>query len=165
MASPNILKAICLLGIALTLSTITPTMANSSPKDFVDAHNAIRAEVGIEPLKWNETMATYAQKYAESKIATCEMAHSGGPYGENLAVGYEGITAETAVKLWADEKKHYNHASNSCGNDPTHCVHYRQLVWKNTTSIGCAQVTCQNSWIFVICCYYPSADSIKQRPY
>ncbi|KAG6588723.1 hypothetical protein SDJN03_17288, partial [Cucurbita argyrosperma subsp. sororia] len=165
MASSNILSAVCLLGIALTLTTLTPTTAIISPKDYVDAHNAIRAEVGVEPLQWNETLATYAQNYAETKIASCEMVHSGGPYGENLAEGYEEMTAENAVKLWVDEKKHYDYDSNTCVNDSSHCLHYTQLVWKNTKSVGCAEVLCHNNWVFLVCNYYPPGNYDGQRPY
>lgn len=167
MAFSNIISALCLLGLTLTLilASIAPVMAESYPKNYIAAHNAIRAEVGVEPVHWNTTLAAYAQNYANTKIATCQMEHSGGPYGENLAEGYEIMTAETAVSLWADERKHYDYNSNTCVNDSSHCLHYTQLVWRNTKSIGCAQVKCQNNWVFLICNYYPPGNYIGQRPY
>ncbi|KGN43826.1 pathogenesis-related protein 1A [Cucumis sativus] len=171
MGFANILSTLCLLGLTLTLTlTLTlastaPSLAKSSPKNYIDAHNAVRAAVGVEPLHWNSTLADYAQNYANTKIATCQMEHSGGPYGENLAEGNEVMTAETAVSLWADEKKHYDYNSNTCSNDPSNCLHYTQLVWSNTKSVGCAQVKCQNNWVFLICSYYPPGNYNGQRPY
>lgn len=57
---------------------------NLHDQGFIDEHNKARAEVGVGPITWNDTIAAYAQKYANSKIETCEMEHSGGPYGENF---------------------------------------------------------------------------------
>ncbi|KAB2602701.1 S ribonuclease [Pyrus ussuriensis x Pyrus communis] len=89
--------------------------AKEPHQDFIDEHNKARAEVGVGPIKWNETVAAYAQKYADSKIETCEMVHSQGPYGENLAEGWGSeMTSGQAVKFWVTEKPDYDYDSNSC---------------------------------------------------
>ncbi|AES90512.2 tyrosine kinase family protein [Medicago truncatula] len=41
--------------------------------------------VGVPPLKWNDTIAAYARNFVKTKIDTCVMEPSGGPYGENFA--------------------------------------------------------------------------------
>ncbi|XP_038888848.1 basic form of pathogenesis-related protein 1-like [Benincasa hispida] len=164
MASSIIsLFAFCCVGLSLILAPISPTVAKSSPQDFVDAHNAIRAEYGVGPVTWNKTLAEYAQKYAETRIATCEMEHSMGPYGENLAEAFETTTAELTVNYWASEKKFYNHQANKCVEEE--CGHFLQVVWKDTTSIGCAEVKCNNNYIFTICNYYPPGGYPDQLPY
>src|SRR6187551_3048260 len=52
------------------------------------AHNDVRAGVdaGMPDLEWSAELATVAQAYAE-KLArsSCDLVHSGGSYGENLA--------------------------------------------------------------------------------
>lgn len=163
MASANI------LGLTLTLTLIlafdSRAVAVSSPEDYINAHNVIRAGVGVEPLSWNATLATYAHEYALTRVDTCQMQHSGGPYGENLAEGWEVMTAEEAVRLWVDEGKHYDYNSNTCVNDPSMCLHYTQVVWRATHSVGCAQVQCHNKWVFLICSYYPRGNIMGQRPY
>lgn len=159
MASPTILSTICLVGFLLA----PISNAQNSPEDFVDTHNDVRAAVGVGPVSWDDNLAVYAQNYAYSKIETCEMEHSNGPYGENLAEGYGEMTAVEAVKFWATEKKFYNHHLNQCVGDE--CGHYTQIVWRDTKNIGCARVKCENNWVFVICSYYPPGNYVGQYPY
>ncbi|XP_022158625.1 basic form of pathogenesis-related protein 1-like [Momordica charantia] len=159
MALANLLSAITLLGV-----TLAPlTMAQNSHQDFVNAHNAARARVGVGPVSWNYTLAAYAQTYANKKIGTCELQHSYGPYGENLSEGYGEMTAVEAVNFWVSEKKYYDHRSNRCVGDE--CRHYTQVVWRDTKHVGCARVKCHNNWIFVICNYDPPGNYQGQFPY
>ncbi|XP_041990507.1 basic form of pathogenesis-related protein 1-like [Salvia splendens] len=137
--------------------------AQNSPQDFVDAHNRARAEVGVAPVGWNATVADYALRYAEKRSGGCELEHSGGPYGENLAEGYGEFSAVDGVGLWVGEKPSYDYASNSCVGGE--CLHYTQVVWRDSTQLGCARKQCRNGWQFVICSYYPPGNYIGQRPY
>src|SRR6185503_15134008 len=53
---------------------------------ILDLHNRARAEVGVPPLTWSDTLAASAQSWAEHLATINEMVHSSGqPYGENLA--------------------------------------------------------------------------------
>ena len=167
-SSRKTLEATIVFFVGLILMNIITTQALPAKKyqshiDFVDTHNAIRAEVGVAPLSWNKTLAAYARNYANSRIADCDMEHSGGPYGENLAEGYGQMTGEQAVKFWATEKDHYDYASNSCVNDE--CGHYTQVVWRNSVHLGCARAKCHNGWMFVICSYDPPGNYEGERPY
>ncbi|KAI4296509.1 hypothetical protein L6164_036459 [Bauhinia variegata] len=150
--------------IFLTFSTLSSiSLAQSSPEDFLQVHNQARGDVGVPPLSWNATLVAYAQKYANSKIRNCEMEHSGGPYGENLAEGYGEMTGSDAVKFWLTEKPDYDHYSNSCVNDE--CLHYTQIVWRDSVHLGCARAKCTNGWMFVICNYDPPGNIDGERPY
>ncbi|KAJ8764739.1 hypothetical protein K2173_009127 [Erythroxylum novogranatense] len=143
------------------------SVAQNSPEDYVNAHNKYRAEVGVRPVTWNETVAAYAQKYANSRVASCELEHSQGPYGENIAEGYGDLKGVDAVTMWASEKSNYDHASNSCvgGDDDESCLHYTQVVWQNTVHLGCGRAKCLNGWWFVTCNYDPVGNIVGQRPY
>ncbi|CAL2279522.1 unnamed protein product [Prunus armeniaca] len=90
-------------------------------------------------------------------------ARAEGPYGENLAEGYGEMTGGQAVKFWVTEKPNYDYASNTCVGDV--CGHYTQVVWRNSTHVGCARAKCKNGWMFVICSYYPPGNYIGERPY
>ncbi|KAJ4848743.1 hypothetical protein Tsubulata_020458 [Turnera subulata] len=139
------------------------SLAQNSHQDYVDAHNSVRAEVGVGPIAWNDTIAAYAQKYANSRIEKCELKHSYGPYGENIAKGYGNLNGVDAVEMWASEKPNYDPGSNSCVGDE--CLHYTQIVWRNSVHLGCGRAKCKDGWWFVICSYDPVGNIVGQRPY
>ncbi|XP_031123522.1 pathogenesis-related protein 1A-like [Ipomoea triloba] len=136
---------------------------SDSVKEFLAGHNAARASVGVPPLRWNATVAAYAEAYAAQRSADCALEHSEGPYGENIAEGYGELSAVDSVKMWVGEKPNYDYASNSCVSGE--CLHYTQVVWRNTMSIGCARAACHNGWMFVTCNYYPPGNYEGERPY
>ncbi|XP_031256903.1 basic form of pathogenesis-related protein 1-like [Pistacia vera] len=108
--------------ISLILAHIL--QAQYSHQDYVNAHNAIRAHVGVGPITWNYSVAAYTQNYADQRRGDCDLDHSMGPYGENLAEGYGNLNGVDAVKMWVSEKPNYDYASNSCvGHE---CLHYTQ---------------------------------------
>ncbi|KAF7802781.1 pathogenesis-related protein 1-like [Senna tora] len=108
--------------------------AQDSPQDFINAHNRARAEVGVGPISWHESVASYARNYLSQFKGSCKMVHSGGPYGENLAWGYPDLTGEAAMNMWVGEKRFYDYNSNSClGGE---CRHYTQVVWRNSVRLG-----------------------------
>ncbi|MEM6522020.1 MAG: CAP domain-containing protein, partial [Cyanobacteria bacterium P01_C01_bin.70] len=40
------------------------------------------------------------------------------------------------VAAWVAEKADYDYASNSCASGKV-CGHYTQIVWRETTAVGC----------------------------
>ncbi|CAK9145004.1 unnamed protein product [Ilex paraguariensis] len=147
--------------IILTLAHLS--QAQNSQKDFLDAHNKARAQVGVRPLVWNDTVSAYAQNYANKRIGDCNLEHSEGPYGENIAEGYGDLKAADAVSMWVGEKSCYDYSSNSCVGGE--CLHYTQVVWADSVHLGCARVQCHNGWVFVTCNYDPPGNYEGQRPY
>ncbi|XP_004289701.1 PREDICTED: pathogenesis-related protein 1B-like [Fragaria vesca subsp. vesca] len=152
---------LCLIGLA----AVHPSHAQNSQQDYLNAHNTARAHVGVANIIWDSTVAAYAQNYANSRIADCNLVHSGGPYGENLAKGSSSaLTGTAAVNLWVAEKPYYNYTSNSCTGGQQ-CLHYTQVVWANSIRLGCARVQCTNTWWFVTCNYDPPGNYVGQLPY
>ncbi|XP_010943469.1 pathogenesis-related protein PRB1-3-like [Elaeis guineensis] len=151
--------------IAVSLGMIHTTIAQNSPEDFVSPHNSARAAVGVGPVSWNDSVAVYAQDYANQRTGDCQLVHSNGSYGENLFGGSGAdYTAADAVNLWVSEKQYHDYNSNTCA-DGQMCGHYTQVVWRDSTSIGCARVVCDNGGIFITCNYYPPGNFVGQRPY
>ncbi|XP_062023663.1 pathogenesis-related protein 1A-like [Rosa rugosa] len=150
--------------IALISIHISPANADPLAEEYVKAHNKYRAVENVPPLSWDETVANYAKKYAKSKAETCEMVHSDGPYGECLAMASYNMKPAEAVKLWADEKKYYDHASNTCAEGQV-CGHYTQVVWEKSTHVGCAKVHCKNGGTFITCNYDPPGNYIGEKPF
>ncbi|GFY90128.1 CAP (Cysteine-rich secretory proteins, Antigen 5, and Pathogenesis-related 1 protein) superfamily protein [Actinidia rufa] len=147
----------------MSLALVLPSHAQNSPQDYLNAHNAARAEVNVGAMTWDNTVAAYAQNYANSRINDCNLVHSGGPYGENIAKGSGSFTGTAAVNLWVAEKPNYDINSNSCVGGE--CLHYTQVVWRNSVRLGCARVQCANGWWFVTCNYDPPGNVIGQRPF
>ncbi|PRQ22206.1 pathogenesis-related leaf protein 6-like [Rosa rugosa] len=141
-----------------------PSHVRDSPQDYLNVHNVARARVGVANIRWDNTVAAYALKYTKSRLGDCNLVHSGGPYGENLAKGSGSFTAAAAANMWVAEKPYYNYTSNACTGGKQ-CRHYTQVVWAKSVRVGCARLQCRNSWWFVTCSYYPPGNYIGQRPY
>ncbi|KAK2998899.1 hypothetical protein RJ639_023345 [Escallonia herrerae] len=145
----------------LGLIMVHSTQAQNSRQDYLGAHNAARAKVGVGPLTWDDG----AQNYANQRIGDSALRHSqGGPYGENLAIGSGDLSGKAAVDLWVREKQYYDYNSNSCASGQV-SWHYTQEVWRNSTRLGCARVRCNNGSWFITCNYSPPGNYVGQRPY
>ncbi|KAB2046061.1 hypothetical protein ES319_D01G206900v1 [Gossypium barbadense] len=152
--------AICLMAFTLAYVSLAQ---NPSNEDYLNVHNAARAKVGVGPMTWDAIVAAYAQQYASKRIADCDLIHSTGPYGENLAEASYALSGAEAVTLWVDERPHYNYDANQCVGGE--CLHYTQVVWRNSTRLGCARVKCNSGWWFVTCNYDPPGNIVGERPY
>jgi len=136
----------------------TPTSTSyTNDQDFQNAilaaTNFYRSEHGTAALKWNDTSAKFALNWSQG----CVFQHSGGPTGENLAAGYSNASA--AVDGWGLERESYNWAKPGFSEATGH---FTQLVWSNTTSVGCGRTSCQGKdntpgW-YVVCEYYPPGN-------
>ncbi|KAF8377687.1 hypothetical protein HHK36_031071 [Tetracentron sinense] len=156
-----------LVMVCVFVFLVSICQAQNSPDDFVNAHNNVRSQVGLglPYMTWNNTVASYARSYAQNRTTDCALKLSDTDYyGENVFVGTISYTGVFAVNAWADEKQYYNYTTNTCAQCKV-CGHYTQVVWRASTSLGCARVTCNNGWIFITCNYYPPGNFVGQRPY
>ncbi|KAM0751628.1 PR-1-like protein, partial [Meredithblackwellia eburnea MCA 4105] len=112
-------------------------------KDILAAHNAARSTHHANPLSWDPVLAGTALKWANG----CVFEHSGGKlleggYGENLAAWAPYSDSGSAcVSGWVDEEKDYDY-SNPGFSEST--GHFTQVVWKSTSTVGCALINCGN---------------------
>lgn len=140
-------------------------MSNADSKALVDHHNKARGAVGLKPLKWSGTLATHAQKWADHLASTsCKMEHStDGDFGENIYRGTEGYyTALDASKAWEAEKKDLDGPLTRSNLKAV--GHYTQMVWRETTRLGCGEATCGKNLI-VVCNYDPPGNYLGRKPY
>jgi pathogenesis-related protein 1 len=127
------------------------------------AHNAVRARVGVPPLKWSDRLADQAQGWANRLLAENRFAHRPNPvYGENLfEIAGAQASPEQVVETWAAESRDYDYAANKCREL---CGHYTQLVWAATKTVGCGVARNARREIWV-CNYEPPGNYVGKRPY
>lgn len=147
-------------------------------------HNIHRANHSADALSWDPTLASYAQQVA----ASCNFVHNtsvifpcyfrasmltscsqvgGGGYGQNLDSGQdaEHIGVSITDRLYNREMPLY---TNNFGKDSPDMSnfhewgHFSQIVWKTTTTVGCATQFCPNGMpgypdvkSFTVCNYSP----------
>jgi pathogenesis-related protein 1 len=141
-------------------------MQPADRRAILDYHNKVRADVGVNPLRWDNVLAAYAQQWADHLAASgCRMQHrQPNAYGENLYQGTAGhYTAVDAAKGWASEKKMYRGGVITKKNyAPT--GHYTQMVWRDTARVGCGEALC-NGTLLVACNYDPAGNVLGRTPY
>ncbi|RKH16220.1 hypothetical protein D7Y13_19175 [Corallococcus praedator] len=165
-------------GDAGTTSDGGPVGPTAFATDMLEAHNAARAAAqptpapALAPLVWDATVEETARKWADN----CKFEHNQGRgnAGENLAASSpDNLTTKAVVKGWDDEKSDYDYAKNACASGKV-CGHYTQVVWRNTTRLGCAYKRCTTNspfggsfptWDFWVCNYAPPGNYVGQRPY
>ena len=135
-----------------------------TPAAFVASHNAFRAKKGLPPLVWDPAVAAYAEHSAHVR-SDCQLIHSHGKYGENLAWSSDpNFSAATAVGYWVGEEPYYDYGSNSCTHHQA-CLHYTQVMWRNSKRLGCGVSRCPNGGRFITCNYDPPGNYIGQKPF
>ncbi|MBU1426796.1 MAG: SCP-like extracellular [Gammaproteobacteria bacterium] len=148
--------------------------------EMVAAHNRWRKTVGTPPLIYSTKLAASAQEWANhlKQSNHCHMRHSkpDGKYGENLfwasAIEWsdgkrevQKLSPDKVVDDWGSERADYDYKNNSCASGKI-CGHYTQLVWKTTTSVGCAAAVCEDSRDQVwVCQYQPPGNWVGKKPY
>ena len=148
----------------------TTTTVPSTPQSAVDRHNEIRAEVfSGSTVVWNETLASTAQEYANYLASNGKFEHDyGSGYGENLYASSNESTYVDAINSWYGEKSNYNYSNNSCATN-TMCGHYTQIIWKNSTEIGCGQATYTTGnykgGTVTVCRYNHAGNYVGEKPY
>jgi uncharacterized protein YkwD len=163
-------------GTAQGVDFVSSVLAGTSEgvgfvNSVLDLHNQERALVGVSPLTWNDTLAADAQTWAEHVATTGDFAHStcSECYGENLAARNHTTAVPVAQELanWVSEKNNYKGEPfdpTTQTNASNVYAHYTQMVWNNTSQIGCG--TDSGGGVdYVVCRYTPPGNILGQTPY
>lgn len=162
------MKIHCLAMVVAALIT-SPVGASDLSDQVLAVHNRERAEVGSPPLTWNDDLAADSAEWAAHLVELGGLQHSGGGgYGENLWMGTAGSYGYSDMAQgWADEKSLFVYGTfpdvSSDGNWAS-VGHYTQMIWKNTTEVGCA-VASGGGWDVMVCRYNPPGNYMTEKPY
>ena len=149
----------------------------------LDAHNLHRGLAGdaadMLKLVWSDQMASGAQAHANlcsiDGLSQCDPNEETGQNAvwltDRPTVSTDDIA--TVVQQWVNEKQYYNFTTGNCSDNEV-CSHYKQVVWAQTSEVGCGNKRCTLfaqppnflfEWIFV--CYYNPGGNIgdRQNPY
>ena len=160
---------------ALLLVAAMPSDGNAAPppsfaERLLASHNAERAKMGVTPLTWSATLARDAGIWADHLAKTSTFEHAPQPngakaQGENLWSGSKAdYTPEEMVQLWIDEKANYQRGrfpSISKTGNWRDVGHYTQLIWYNTTQVGCALASNAEE-DYLVCRYSPAGNWIGE---
>jgi len=147
-------------------ATRTDSLSENEVAQILGYHNTVRSDVNVGPLRWSDSLAKFADSWANTLAKTkCTLEHrSDSPYGENLYIGtatHYGVV--DAGKAWENEKQHYG-GSKLTESNWYDSGHYTQMVWRNTREVGCAKSICSGNMI-VVCNYNPPGNYLGEMPY
>lgn len=164
-----------------TIVVTTSTSSSSQPTNtgllssyaapILEQHNLHRKNHSAPDLAWDDDLANIAAEIASS----CQYAHNvsagGGGYGQNIGAGApeNEINKMITNQMYNDEIMFYP----SYGKEPDMSKfevwgHFSQIVWKDTTHVGCFTQYCSKglggvgsnvSPYFTVCNYKPVGKS------
>ena len=134
-------------------------------------HNRYRSEVSVPPLTWSSELANDAKAWADrlASPGNRTLRHDRNTNnGENLWMGTSGaFTLTQMLDSWGREKRYFvnNVFPNVSSTDRWSDVgHYTQMIWSETTEVGCA-ISSNSSFDFFVCRYSPPGNFQGQRVY
>ena len=167
---------VLLLETTLLIVMATGELGNPEKQEILAAQNRYRAEVNVTPLTWSDNLSAQAQKCADFNAANFlkqgGMKHCPMPgYGQNIAqaTASSHLTLTQIVDLWGNEKRYFNNGefpSVSTTGSPAAVGHYTQMIWQNSSEVGCGEASAEGNNLLV-CDYSPQGninDAIVYAP-
>lgn len=165
------ISALVALGLAFIPSVAAPAQPSGSQEArLLAAHNRVRAQAGVPALRWDPSLAAAAASYAPTLARMGRLQHSPKAsrpgQRENLAMGTRGAySPEDMVGSWAAERRYFRNdvfPNVSTTGNWLDVSHYTTMVWRTTTSVGCA-VHRSGGWDYLICRYSPPGNVDGRR--
>jgi len=146
---------------------------------FLDAHNKYRRmQPNTPPLSWSRDLAAGAKAWGDYLVNHgCAFHHpqtsqnqdqylNGNSWGQNLSKFYgEPGSPTAAVDGWMAECKYFNWKNPLVGTNGEETGHMTQLLWADTTEVGCAVSTCADGSRIFTCNYSPGGNIIYNGEY
>ena len=158
---------VLLLETTLLIVMATGELGNPEKQEILAAQNRYRAEVNVTPLTWSDNLSAQAQKCADFNAANFlkqgTTKHCPTPgNGQNIALATSSshLTSPQMVDLWGNEKRYFINGefpSVSSTGSPAAVGHYTQMIWQNSSEVGCGEAGAGGNNILV-CDYSPQGN-------
>lgn len=162
-----VLLTLLVLLFVTIASTISVGLNSAEEKEILAAQNRYREEVNVTPLIWSENLSLQAQKCADYNAANFlpsgRQKHCRTPgFGQNIALSTTSLHLSLIqmVDAWGSEKKNFlngRYPSVSATGSPDAVSHYTQMIWQNTSEVGCGKASA-NGYEILVCDYSPQGN-------
>lgn len=156
----------CSADLPAAADTGDGTGLDAVQQEFLDAHNAVRADHGVAPLAYDLEVEASALGWAVALADDrCSFEHENqNTYGENLWWSSWDPSPTEVVEGWASEEAYYDYDANTCRRNQQ-CGHYTQVVWADSELVGCGKGECSDGSFIWACRYDPPGNWVGERPY
>lgn len=168
----TIARLACLTALMAAAPALPQASGDAGPqqRDWLDAHNLARGEVGLPPLAWSDRLARDAQGWARHLAENNRYDHASPDQrrgqGENLWRGPKGYwSAWDKIGFFTAEKRHFrpgNFPDVSRTGRWSDVAHYTQIIWPQTREVGCALAHTASDEVLV-CRYWPAGNIWGER--
>lgn len=154
---------------AIPLSVLRAVPPPAIAARLLAEHNRARAAVGVPPLQWDDRLALSAAAWGPELSRLGTLVHSPRAarvcQRENLLRGLPGQSPEQMVQVWLSEGRNFVPgvfpAVSRTGNW-NDISHYSQIIWRQTTKVGCA-IFPDPRFNWLICRYSPPGNIDGRR--
>lgn len=152
-------------------------ISDAGKQEILNAHTVARTAVSasdMSSLTWSDTLARI---WPDNNPAFCVFNHFANRtkyyakyVGENLFASSGNSSFTYMVNSWVSEKTDYSYGlyPQFCASGKV-CGHYTQIIWAQTTELGCAYFDCRNgrgAWPYIFVCNYALGGNFVGRyPY
>ena len=156
--------------ICILAAFLIATCSADFIQDCLDGHNIFRTRLGLNSFTWSNNLASRSQQWANHMAANNVFMHGNQDgVGENIAYRttdiYDGPKS-MIVDQWGGEQRFYirNCVFPDCSNSGNwdDVSHYTQMIWRDTTQVGCAvAIGFGNAYL---CCQYLKPGNWDGQP-
>jgi hypothetical protein len=152
---------------AFLVATVEAELKDNEIREILAAQNRYRAEVNVTSLEWSENLSQQAQECADYNAANFlpqgrqkHCPKSG--FGQNIALATSSLHRNLTqmVDQWGDEKSNFingEYPSVSATGSPGDVSHYTQIIWQETSEVGCGKAN-SSGYEILVCDYSPRGN-------
>lgn len=154
-----------ILFLSISFSILAQKLDDVQKQYFLYEHNIHRQVIGVPELTWSESLENEAQEKVDEIVANpISTDIYNNKYGVNFYKSAKIPTAKEVVTHWIKGQKYF-HGDTITETDLYIFGSYTQIIWSQTTTIGCAHAITKGGTHYLICLYDPKGNIVGQKPF